>query len=85
MQPEEWYKPDLRALIHWQPQIVTDSLGKAQTSFYNADNLDKVQIVVEAISENGEIGYQELFYEVTKNLKNKQANDFNRNQTTIQH
>ena len=85
MRPEEWIKPDLRALIHWQPQIVTDSLGKAQTSFYNADNLGKVQIVVEAISENGEIGYQELFYEVTKNLKNKQSNDFNRNQTTIQH
>jgi hypothetical protein len=72
MHPEEWYKPDLRALIHWQPQIVTDSLGNAKTSFYNADNLGKIQIVVEGISEDGEIGYQELFYDVMKNPKNSQ-------------
>jgi hypothetical protein len=72
MRPAEWIKPDLRALIHWQPQIVTDSLGKAQTSFYNADNLGKIQIVVEAISESGEIGYQELFYDVMRNPKNSQ-------------
>ena len=72
MRPEEWIKPDLRTLIHWQPQIVTDSLGKAKTSFYNADNLGKIQIVVEGISENGDIGYQELFYDVIKNPKNSQ-------------
>ena len=70
IKPEDWYKPDLRALVHWQPQLVTDSLGKAKTTFYNADNLGKMQVVVEAISENGKIGYQELFYDVKRNLKN---------------
>jgi hypothetical protein len=73
IQPEDWYKPDLRALVHWQPQLITDSSGKAKTSFYNADNLGEMQVVVEAISENGKIGYGELLYEVAKNPKNKQT------------
>jgi uncharacterized protein YfaS (alpha-2-macroglobulin family) len=70
MKPEDWYKPDLRALVHWQPQLVTDSLGKAKTTFYNADNLGKMQVVVEAISENGKIGYGEIFYDIRRNPKN---------------
>jgi hypothetical protein len=39
-------------------------LGKASASFYNADNIGKMMVVVEAISTNGEIGYQELEYEI---------------------
>ena len=70
LKPEDWYKPDLRALVHWQPQLVTDSLGKAKTTFYNADNLGKMQVVVEAISENGKIGYEEIFYDIRRNPKN---------------
>jgi hypothetical protein len=35
-------------------------------SFYNSDNTGAFQVVVEAISENGEIGYQELFFDVKK-------------------
>ena len=66
LKPEDWYKPDLRALIHWEPKLRVDSLGKAFTTFYNADNLGKMQVVVEAISEKGELGYQELFYDVKK-------------------
>jgi hypothetical protein len=70
LQPDDWYKPDLRALVHWQPQLITDSLGKAKAKFYNADNLGKMQVVVEAISENGKIGYREIFYDVKRNPKN---------------
>ena len=66
LKPEDWYKPDLRALIHWEPKLGVDSLGRAFTTFYNADNIGKMQIVVEAISEKGELGYQELNYEVKK-------------------
>lgn len=62
--PDDWNKPDLRALIHWEPILKTDSLGKASASFYNADNIGKMMVVVEAISTNGEIGYQELEYEI---------------------
>ncbi|MGQ8338977.1 hypothetical protein ACUNWD_20630 [Sunxiuqinia sp. A32] len=64
IQADDWSKPDLRALIDWHPILKTDSLGKASTSFYNADNTGEMIIVVEAISENGEIGYQELEYNV---------------------
>jgi hypothetical protein len=66
LKPDDWLKPDLRNLIHWQPNINTDSTGRATTSFYNSDKTGKIQMVVEAISENGEIGYQELFFDVKK-------------------
>ncbi len=61
-----WAKPDLRALVHWEPQIETDSTGKATATFYNADNLGEMRVIVEAISNNGEIGYQELLFRVEK-------------------
>ncbi|MBK5270430.1 MAG: hypothetical protein JJE22_05380 [Bacteroidia bacterium] len=64
--PEDLLKPDLRNLIHWQPNINKDSTGRATTTFYNLDNTGTMQIVIEAISENGEIGYQELFFDVRK-------------------
>ncbi len=63
-QADNWHKPDLRALIHWVPVIKTDSLGNATASFYNADNGGKMMVVVEAISENGNIGYKEIDYEI---------------------
>jgi hypothetical protein len=66
LQPSDWYKPDLRALIDWEPKLTVDSLGKASTTFYNADVVGNMQIVVEAISEDGKIGYQELNYNVRK-------------------
>jgi hypothetical protein len=66
LQPIDWYKPDLRALIHWEPKVTVDSLGKASATFYNADIPGKMEVVVEAISEDGKIGYQELIYNVRK-------------------
>lgn len=66
LKPEDWYKPDLRALIDWEPKLVSDSLGRASASFYNSDNTGYVEVVVEAISEKGEVGYKEMFYNVKK-------------------
>ncbi len=63
----DWAKPDLRALVHWDSQIVADSLGECAITFYNADNIGEMKIVVEAISESGEIGYQELNFNVERN------------------
>ncbi len=60
--PNDWRLQDLRALIHWAPTLKTDSIGTARTSFYNADTAGKMKVVVEAISDKGEIGYQELEY-----------------------
>ena len=64
IQRSDWYKPDLRALIHWEPILKTDSSGTASASFYNADNIGEMMVVVEAISEKGEIGYEEIVYEI---------------------
>ena len=66
LKPEDWFKPDLRALVHWQPELAVDSLGKASTTFYNADNIGKMEVVIEAISDKGEIGYQEMEYNVER-------------------
>ena len=64
LKPADWNQPDLRSLIHWHPILKTDSMGKAFTQFYNADNKGKMQVVVEAIANDGTIGYGVLEYEV---------------------
>ena len=64
IQPDSWQHPDIRTLIHWQPILKTDDSGKASASYYNADNEGEIMVVVEAISDKGEIGYQELNYEI---------------------
>ncbi|MCK0156971.1 hypothetical protein MWU65_07250 [Cellulophaga sp. F20128] len=56
--------PDLRSVIHWSPQLKANNVGAKFTTFYNADVSNDMLIVVEAISEDGLIGYQELTYEV---------------------
>ncbi len=63
-QSTDWTKPDLRALIHWEPIVKTNSWGMASSSFYNADNEGKMMVVIEAVSDNGEVGYQEIEYEI---------------------
>ncbi|MEM8901166.1 MAG: hypothetical protein AAGC85_23855, partial [Bacteroidota bacterium] len=59
-----WARPDLRALVHWDPILQTDISGKATTTFYNADNLGNMKVMVEAISPKGELGYKELLFRV---------------------
>jgi len=54
-------------LIHWNPEIVTGKEGKAAVKYYNADNTGEMLIVVEAISETGQIGYREFSYRVISN------------------
>ncbi len=64
IKPNDWEKPDLRALVHWEPILKTDNIGEESLSFYNADNVGKMKIIIEAISEKGEMAYQEIIYEV---------------------
>jgi|GEM_PF-287828 len=64
--PNDWVTPDLRALVHWAPNLKVDSTGRGTASFYNADNTGEMKVVVEAISDKGEIGYRELDYKVVK-------------------
>lgn len=65
--PADSLKPDLRNLVYWNPRINTTNTGKTSVFFYNPDNTGDMQVVIEAITENGEIGYQELLYKVKKN------------------
>lgn len=60
--PTESQKPDLRSLIHWTPSIKADQMGNASVSFYNGDITGEYIIIVEAISSDGRIGYQEKNY-----------------------
>jgi hypothetical protein len=47
------YKPDLRTVIHWEPNIVTNEKGEATVTYYNADPKTTVNINVEGISSEG--------------------------------
>lgn len=51
-------------LIHWAPILKTDDAGKVIVPFYNADTKGKMQVIVEAIDENGAIGYGQLSFDV---------------------
>jgi len=64
LKPEDSCKPDLRSVMHWQPLLATNSVGTATTSFYNADNVGDMVIVVEAFSQTGKIGYKTAEYKV---------------------
>ncbi|WP_131819062.1 hypothetical protein [Flagellimonas flava] len=57
-------KPDLRSLIHWKADLKTDHSGRATESFYNGDVTGDYIIVIEAISQKGEIGYQHQVYTI---------------------
>jgi hypothetical protein len=67
LRKEELEKPDLRSLIHWDPHVKIDSLGKATATFYNSDKTGNIIIIAEAISSDGEIGHTELIYNNRKN------------------
>ena len=66
LSPQDWIKPDLRSLIHWTPEIWTDDNGKAEITYYNSDKTTPVMVVVEAITEDGKIGYETISYPVRK-------------------
>jgi hypothetical protein len=48
-------KPDLRTTIYWNPSITTDTLGMANVNLYTADKATNYSIVVEGVTNEGEI------------------------------
>ncbi|MBO6632705.1 MAG: hypothetical protein JJ936_14340, partial [Psychroserpens sp.] len=60
-------KPDTRLPIFWKSQVKTDVNGKAQITYYHSDDTGPFQIIVEGISESGQIGYQTITYSVKEN------------------
>lgn len=66
---EDWKIPDLRSVVHWEPNITTDIEGNAQVEFYNDDSIGEMLVVVEGITENGKLGYYEMSYEVNEKIE----------------
>lgn len=55
---------DLRTTIYWTPNIITDSLGNANVSFYNGDNTGKYRVVLEGTDLNGHLARRVINYNV---------------------
>jgi len=51
----ESVNPDLRTTIHWQPVVKTDSLGVASFEFYTADDTTSYSVVIEGLTDDGQI------------------------------
>ncbi len=49
---------DLRATIHWQPNLVTDKQGMAETSFYAAGKATTYTVILQGSDMNGNIGFK---------------------------
>ena len=60
--------PDHRPTIYWNPNLITDSSGLANFSFYTSDNYAPILLKMEGISENGipGFGYLKLFVGLDK-------------------
>jgi len=51
-------KPDKRATLFWQPSFLTNKNGKASFEFFNSDEAENFQIVVEGTDGYGTLGSQ---------------------------
>jgi len=47
--------PDLRTTIYWKPDVLTDNEGIAELDFYTADDPGTYSVIIEGVSENGEL------------------------------
>jgi len=55
---------DLRTTVYWNPNVVTDSTGKAIVEYFNGDNTGSHAVIVEGINARGEIGRSVYRYTV---------------------
>ncbi|MEJ7777986.1 MAG: TonB-dependent receptor plug domain-containing protein [Daejeonella sp.] len=55
---------DLRTTIYWNPNVISDSTGKASVEFFNADGTGNYKAIVEGINVNGIIGRKVYRYSV---------------------
>ncbi|MEJ7692458.1 TonB-dependent receptor plug domain-containing protein [Daejeonella sp.] len=55
---------DLRTTIYWNPNIVSDSAGKASVEFFNGDGPGRYKAIIEGIDINGKVGRQVYRYSV---------------------
>jgi uncharacterized protein YfaS (alpha-2-macroglobulin family) len=50
--------------IYWNPNIITDTNGKASFEYFNADGKGTYRVVVEGIDGDGNLGRQVFRYKV---------------------
>lgn len=60
----DWSIPDVRTLVYWAPNIMTNGRDIASSTFYNADVAGKMLIICEGIAADGSVGYSEITYEI---------------------
>ncbi len=61
---EDHSQPDFRSTIYWNPNVVTDTLGKAKVTFYSADMLTRYRVVVEGATATGKPFHAEQVIEI---------------------
>ena len=49
---------DLRSTVYWQPSLVTNKTGEANTYFYAADTPTTYTIIIQGSDINGSVGYK---------------------------
>lgn len=47
---------DIRSTVYWNPDVITDELGKASVQFYNADGRGTYRVIVEGMNAVGNFG-----------------------------
>lgn len=55
---------DLRSTVYWNPNVLSDTTGKASVEFFNADGVGNYKVIVEGIDANGTIGRKIFRYSV---------------------
>jgi TonB-dependent SusC/RagA subfamily outer membrane receptor len=55
---------DLRTTVYWNPNVVSDSTGKAAVEFFNADGTGNYKAIIEGINLNGTLGRNIYRYSV---------------------
>jgi TonB-dependent SusC/RagA subfamily outer membrane receptor len=57
-------RPDFRSTLHWQPNVRTDTTGKASITYWNTDAKATMQIIAEGVSTQGLVGVGKAKYGV---------------------
>lgn len=53
--------PDFRSTLYWNPSLQTDSSGECDFLFYSADKATTYKVVIEGLTEEGEMVYKQEF------------------------
>ena len=56
--------PDFRSTLYWNPSLQTDSSGECDFLFYSADKATTYKVVIEGLTEEGEMVYETREFEI---------------------